>query len=136
MVSIDGDFELARGIAATDGLRLVLEGGQAIAQGTVDLPLWRIDFRTRFDLPDHPAAPGFAIDLTGPLDAARKILETAELERFIIQRSGGLGAGSAGTGGQPPAEQSADRPRAASEPVGLVRQGVGSLGQAIGANTN
>lgn len=136
MVSIEGDFQLARGIAATDGLRLVLEGGQAIAQGTVDLPLWRIDFRTRFDLPDHPAAPGFAIDLTGPLDAARKILRTGELERFVIQRSGGLGAGSAGNGGQPPAEQSADRPRAASEPVGLVRQGVGSLGEAIGANTN
>ena len=127
MVSIDGDFQLARGIAATDGIRLVLAGGQAIAKGTVDLPLWLIDFRTRFDLPDHPAAPGFAIDLTGPLDAAPKILQTGELERFVIQRSGGLGAGSAGNEGQPPA---------ASDPVGLLRQGLGSLDEPIGANTN
>ena len=67
--AISGSFTVARGVVATDDLRV--EGQQAVArtQARADLPNWLLDSETGVYLAEDPNRPYITIGLRGPLDA-------------------------------------------------------------------
>jgi uncharacterized protein involved in outer membrane biogenesis len=87
--SLTGTVAIADGVARSDDLRLAAAAGAAQARAAIDLLRWQIDGRAEFRLTEHPETPPFAIVLSGPLDAPRRILDVNALENHLVHR--GLG---------------------------------------------
>lgn len=63
---LTGSFEIKRGIATVEELRLELDGTRAHLAGSVDLLLWVADLEVALD--DHVASEATGLHLIGPLD--------------------------------------------------------------------
>lgn len=138
--SLDGTFNIDKGILRTDDLKLVAASGEGLGKGTVDLPRWRIDMATDFRLTKHPKAPGFGILVQGPLDAPRQTIRAEALQGFLIQRGVGsllqkvLPKQKAPTeaplgSGQAPAETQPQQPAAKPDPKDILRGLLKGLGR-------
>lgn len=79
---LSGSFHMQNGIAKSDNLRLILDGGEGRASATVDLPLWTLDSRIELKLADANAPP-LVLRLEGPLDGPRRIFEVKALEDYL-----------------------------------------------------
>jgi uncharacterized protein involved in outer membrane biogenesis len=96
--TLDGTFKIQNGVATSQDLRLIAEGGQGGAQVAADLPRWLLDARSRFQLTEISGAPGFGMRLEGPLDNPRRIFEANELISWLANK--GLGQALKGKGGK------------------------------------
>jgi hypothetical protein len=96
--TLDGTFKIAGGVATSQDLRLIAEGGQGGAQVAADLARWLLDARARFQLTEISGAPGFGMRLEGQLDNPRRIFEANELITWLANR--GIGQALKGKGGK------------------------------------
>jgi uncharacterized protein involved in outer membrane biogenesis len=87
--SLAGTFNIERGVLKTDDTKLVADAGAGDVKGTVDLGRWHMDMMGWFRLTEHPNAPPFGMRMVGPPDAAQRIFDTNELQRFLVSRGVG-----------------------------------------------
>ena len=85
--SVDGTWQIERGVARTADTRAMLDAAEATLTGAVALPPWRLDLQSRMRLTEHANAPNMGVDLSGPIDAPRHNVKTAELERWLLGRA-------------------------------------------------
>jgi uncharacterized protein involved in outer membrane biogenesis len=85
--SLDGTFHVADGVARSDDLHLVADGGDGRATSVVDLPDWTMETQVELRLAGLPDAPPLVLRLDGALDDPRKVVEVNPLSRFLTQRS-------------------------------------------------
>jgi len=86
---LSGTVKVNDGIATTDDLRLIAEGGSAGGQGTVNLPDRVMDSHVDFRLASAPEAPPLVMHLSGPLDHPHKVLDVNALQSWLVERAGG-----------------------------------------------
>ena len=135
--TVDGTWQVERGVARTSDTLAKLDGGEATLAGTVALPPWRLDLKSRMRLTEHDSAPDMGVDLTGPIDAPRHDVKTRDLERWLLARAArevlpkalGKKGGDVGKllegvlgGGQSPQGQPAQSPPAPEQPSGGAGQ--------------
>jgi uncharacterized protein involved in outer membrane biogenesis len=85
--TLAGSFHVADGVAHSNDLHLVAEGGEGSATANVDLPRWTMASRIEFHLTGVANAPPLVMRLDGPLDAPRTVFEVNALEQFLAQRA-------------------------------------------------
>jgi uncharacterized protein involved in outer membrane biogenesis len=83
---VAGHLHLADGIAASDDLRLRLEGGEAMAMLRVDWPRQMLTSHIDIHLASLPAAPPLAMRLEGTMAAPRVVFEANAFEQYLNQR--------------------------------------------------
>jgi len=87
ILAADGTFTMTQGVATSDDLKLVLEGGKADFTMTADLPRWWIDLAGQAVLTQHPAAPAIPISVRGPIDGPARVVDTSALQSFLLTRA-------------------------------------------------
>jgi uncharacterized protein involved in outer membrane biogenesis len=87
ILAADGTFSMQDGVATSDDLAVVLEGGKADFTMTADLPRWWIDLGGEARLSAHPAAPTIPITVRGPIDGPTQTLDTSALQSFLAARA-------------------------------------------------
>jgi uncharacterized protein involved in outer membrane biogenesis len=81
--SLDGDITVDHGVARSDNLHLVADGGDGTATVSINLPEWTQDSRIEFRLGGQPNTPALAINLVGPLDRPEKRIDSQALASFV-----------------------------------------------------
>ncbi|MEO5375726.1 MAG: AsmA family protein [Alphaproteobacteria bacterium] len=84
--SVNGTFQVRRGVLRTEDLRLVAESGQAAAVGSIDLPAWTTDSRIEFRIAAHPEAPPFALRFSGSLDNPRRVFDLQGIQSHLLAK--------------------------------------------------
>lgn len=84
--TLGGTFHVRDGIAESDDIHLVADGGEGQAIASLDLPAWTMRGRVEFQLAGLPTLPPLTMRLDGPINEPRKILEIKALEQFLGQR--------------------------------------------------
>ena len=97
---LDGSFKLADGVARSEDLHLVVEGGDGAGTATVDLPNWTVSSRTDVRMMGVPGTPSLGVTLKGPLEQPDWSLDFS-----AIVRAFGANAVERLLGPQPGAEQ-------------------------------
>ncbi len=93
--SLDGTMRIDNGVVRTDDLNLIANAGRGEAKGFVDLPRWNMDMQALFRLTEHPNAPPFRVQLSGPPDQADRKVDFAALQQYLVGRVVERGLGSA-----------------------------------------
>jgi uncharacterized protein involved in outer membrane biogenesis len=83
--TLDGTFHLAGGVARSDDLRLVAEGGDGTATISIDLAKWTIASKVDFRLAAAASAPPLVMHVDGALDQPRIVLDINPLEKYLSQ---------------------------------------------------
>jgi hypothetical protein len=83
---VEGTFVITDGIARSDDLRALMQAGAARATMVADLPRWLIDLQGVMELTEHANSPKIKISVTGPLDNPERVIDTRELQAFLVQR--------------------------------------------------
>jgi uncharacterized protein involved in outer membrane biogenesis len=65
---LEGSFKLTDGVARSEDLRLVADGGDGAGTATVDLPNWTVFSRTDVRMMGVTGTPALGISLKGPLE--------------------------------------------------------------------
>ncbi len=126
---VEGTFVVADGIVRSDDLRAIMEAGAARFTLLADLPRWLIDLDGVMELTEHENSPRILVAIDGPIDNPSRVVDTRELQAFLVQRAvetairkyGDDDGGTAGqllnilTGNQPDAD--ASTPPVTGEPV-------------------
>ena len=84
--AIDAVVRGTDGVIAVDSLTARLEGAAIAGGGTIDLPRRRTAIELSVALTAHADAPPFALDLSGPWDAPRRLARSRELQGFVSRR--------------------------------------------------
>ena len=87
ILAADGTFTMTDGVATSDDLKVVLDGGKADFTMTADLPRWWIELAGQAELTAHPGAPAIPISVRGPIDAPTRVVDTSALETFLVGRA-------------------------------------------------
>jgi len=74
------------GMVALDSLTARLDGAVIAGGGTIDLPRRRTAVEMSVAIAGHPDAPAFALDLSGPWDAPRRLARSRELQGYVARR--------------------------------------------------
>lgn len=82
--SLDGTIQVRNGLATTNDLEIIADGGHGSVRGSADLPSWRLDLTSTFNLTDHPKAPPVGVRLTGPIDNPARELLVADMQTFLM----------------------------------------------------
>ena len=88
---LDGSFAVADGVARSEDLHLVAEGGEGTGTAVVDFPNWTLQSRTEIHLAGVEGAPPLGIQLRGPLDQPDLAIDLAALTKAL--GGGGEGGG-------------------------------------------
>jgi uncharacterized protein involved in outer membrane biogenesis len=97
---LDGSFKLTDGVARSEDLHLVAEGGDGAGTATVDLPNWTVVNRTEVRMMGVPGTPPLGVTLKGPLEqpdwsldfsAIARAFGARAVERFMGPERGGPG---------------------------------------------
>jgi uncharacterized protein involved in outer membrane biogenesis len=103
---LDGSFKLTDGVARSDDLHLVAEGGEGTGTATVDLPDWTISSRTDVRMMGVPGTPPLAIFLKGPMEQPDWSLDLSAIMRTFaahaVDRLLGSQPGAPDQSGAPP----------------------------------
>ena len=84
---VEGTFQIADGIARSDDLRAIMEAGAARFTMVADLPKWLIDLKGVMELTEHDNSPKIRISVVGPIDNPERVIDTTELQNFLVQRA-------------------------------------------------
>jgi hypothetical protein len=87
--SLNGNFNIDKGIMRTTDLRLVADAGAGNAAGFVDLPRWNMDMQSEFRMTQHPSAPPFRVRAVGPPDNPRRLFDFQSLQAWVLQQGVG-----------------------------------------------
>ncbi len=86
IVAADGTFAIADGVARSQDLTVLFDGGRGDFAVAVDLPRRWIGMEGEARLTGHAAAPAIPIVFGGPIDDPRSVFDTGALESFLAQR--------------------------------------------------
>ncbi len=78
---LEGSFKIADGIARSDDLHLVVEGGDGAGTATLDLPSWTVFSRTDVRMMGVPGTPPLGVTLKGPLEQPDWSLDVSAIVR-------------------------------------------------------
>ncbi len=84
--AIDAVVRGTDGVIALDSLTARLEGAAIAGGGTIDLPRRRTALELSVALTAHAEAPPFALELSGPWDAPRRLARSRELQGYVSRR--------------------------------------------------
>jgi AsmA-like C-terminal region len=84
---LEGSFKLADGIARSDDLHLVAEGGDGAGTATIDLPNWTLFSRTDVRMMGVPGSPPLGLTLKGPLEQPDWSLDVSAIMRAFATRA-------------------------------------------------
>lgn len=113
---MSGSFKMANGVAVSNDVKLVADGGQATGTVKADLPQWLQESKLAFKLSGVDNGPSIGMRLQGPLDAPRKFFDIEDLQRWAAEKGllkglkgkdlqGLLGGGSSSSQEQSSGEQ-------------------------------
>jgi hypothetical protein len=88
---LDGSFVVADGVARSEDLHLLAEGGEGTGMAIVDFPNWTLQSRTDIRLTGVEGAPPLGIQLRGSLDQPDLAIDLSALTKAL--GSGGEGGG-------------------------------------------
>ncbi len=112
---LEGSFKLAEGIARSDDLHLVLEGGEGTGTATLDLPAWTVFSRADIRMTGVPGAPPLGISLKGPMDQPDWSLDFSAIVRAFathaVDRLLGPQPGAPDQGAAQPDSAPTDQPK-------------------------
>ncbi len=94
--SLSGSFKADHGVASSQDIILVADGGGADGTAVVNFPKDRIDARFAFRLAT-PGSPPLGLRLEGPLASPNKALDINALQRYLVEH--GLGKAIKGKAG-------------------------------------
>jgi uncharacterized protein involved in outer membrane biogenesis len=114
--SLDGTFQINRGVLQTNDLKLVAQAGEGNGKGNVNLPAWTMDMDTEFRLTEHRNAPPFGMRLRGSLDNPQKTFLVENIQNWLVQRGAGELLRRAVPGLQPPPQQPQTQPQQQQPP--------------------
>jgi hypothetical protein len=107
-----------------------LEAAEATVNGAIDLVNWQLDVVSRMRLSEHANAPQVGVDVRGSLDQPQRVVQTKELEAFIVERAGSsilrrvLKQPAPTTGGTAPQPSTGQQQPAPASPVDQLLQGI------------
>jgi hypothetical protein len=81
-----GQFNIERGIARTEDLRLVAGKGEARVQGAINLPRWTLDLVNEIRVTAPAGVPPLVIKLDGPIQAPRQVFDINRLQSYLLHR--------------------------------------------------
>ncbi|HUH84404.1 MAG TPA: AsmA family protein [Stellaceae bacterium] len=84
--TLGGDVAVADGVAKSDDIRLVADGGDVQAMLDLNLPQWTMMGQVAFRPAAIPDAPPLVMRLEGPIDQPRTVFEVNALEQYLAQR--------------------------------------------------
>lgn len=84
--ALEGGFRIERGVARTENLKLVAKGGEIRTTGAINLAAWTVDIGNQLRLTEHPELPPFALKLSGPMDAPRRVFDFQDLQSQLVRR--------------------------------------------------
>jgi len=90
---LDGTFAVTDGVARSDDLHLLAEGGEGTGTAEIDLANWTLQSRTEFRLTGVEAAPPLGIVLRGALDKPDLAIDFAALAKAFAGSGEGGGSG-------------------------------------------
>ena len=82
---LEGEIDFKQGIGYLKDVKLVAQGGEGSAEGTVDLPAYEMNVSAQFALIDLKNVPPFGVQFIGPLDAPVRKIDSSGLEKFMAQ---------------------------------------------------
>jgi len=83
---LDGDFTIRDGVARSENLHLVADGGEGTGILTLDLPGWTMVSRNQIRLTGIPDAPPLGLNVQGPLDGPNWSLDIGALSKMLGER--------------------------------------------------
>ena len=84
---LEGTFKVADGIARSDNLQLVADGGDGTGTATVDLPNQTVFSRTDVRMMGVPGTPPLGVTLKGPLEQPAWSLDFSEIGRAFASHA-------------------------------------------------
>lgn len=108
---LEGGFKLADGIARSDDLHLVVEGGDGMGTATLDLPNWTVSSRTDVRLMGVPGTPPLGITLKGSMEQPDWSLDVSAIMRAFAAHAVDRVLGPEQSGAAPPDPGQNDQPR-------------------------
>jgi hypothetical protein len=110
---LEGSFKVADGIARSEDLHLVVEGGDGAGTATVDLPSWTVVSRTDVRMMAVPGTPPLGISLKGPLEQPDWSLDFIAIIRAFATHAVDrlLGPGAPEQSGAQPDSAQGDQPK-------------------------
>ncbi len=91
--TLDGVFRIERGVATTDGLRLVARSGEARMTGSISLPSWTLNLVNELKVGDPAGLPPLALKLSGSIAAPRSVFDIERLQSELLRRTGRSNSG-------------------------------------------
>jgi hypothetical protein len=82
-----GQFNLERGIARTDDLRLIASKGEAHVRGAINLPRWTLDLVNELRVTEPAGVPPLVIKLDGPIQSPRQVFDINRLQGYLLRRA-------------------------------------------------
>jgi uncharacterized protein involved in outer membrane biogenesis len=83
---LEGNFTIKDGVARSEDLRLVADGGEGNGTLTLDLPGWSLSSRNEIRLTGISGAPPLGLNLAGPLEQPNWSLDLAALSKTLADR--------------------------------------------------
>jgi uncharacterized protein involved in outer membrane biogenesis len=83
--SFNGDIAFQNGIGTIQSMKMVAPDAQGHATGQIDLPQYTINIHSEFQLTQHPKLPPFHMHLTGPIDNPSRKLDSANLQKYMME---------------------------------------------------
>jgi uncharacterized protein involved in outer membrane biogenesis len=83
--SFKGDIIFKNGVGTIQSMNLLATDGEGHASGQIDMPRYYLDIHADFRLTQHPKLPTFGMQLVGPIDNPSRKLDTASLEKYMIE---------------------------------------------------
>ena len=108
---LEGGFKLADGIARSDDLHLVAEGGDGTGTATADLPNWTVSSRTDVRLMGVPGTPPLGIALKGPMEQPDWSIDVSAIMRAFAAHAVDRVLGPDQSGAAPPDSGQNDQPK-------------------------
>jgi uncharacterized protein involved in outer membrane biogenesis len=84
--TIDASVRATDGIVAVKTLTARLDGADIAGGGTIDVPRRRTALELSVGVTAHPDAPPFALEMSGPWDAPRRLARSRELQGYVARR--------------------------------------------------
>jgi hypothetical protein len=82
---LEGNFAIKDGVAHSDDLHLVAEGGEGNGTLTLDLPGWTLTSRNQIRLTGIDGAPPLGLNLQGPLDQPNWSVDIGALSKMLAE---------------------------------------------------
>jgi uncharacterized protein involved in outer membrane biogenesis len=85
--TLDGGFRVKDGVATSDDLHLVVDGGEGHSALAIDLPTWTLDGKVEFRLASVAGVPPLMLHINGSLDDPHETFDVNPLSQFLMQRA-------------------------------------------------